>query len=344
MKFSRAIDEFIRDMWLYGSMNSARSETSYRARLSVHADDVGDMDPARTTREDVKRTLRRWPHPNTQRTAHAILVSFYDWAMEEGIRKDNPARQVRRAKKRKTKVYRLTREETVRLLDASLLAGSRTARLAHLAACAGLRNAELRGVQGRHFQRPGFVWVSADIAKGGRERWVPVIPDLEPIVDEIRENVGLTDYVLPGRRPANPPWNTRWREFPDRPSSPQAIWRTVVELARAAGIRAHIHPHLLRHAFGDHVAKHAGLRAAQYMLGHEDVGTTSSTYVDTPTLDELTGAVIGFCYRQYHYGTMRGSQVEAPTGIEPVNPTLDGAEPNCGRLDRRAGRIYRDLG
>ncbi len=31
--------------------------------------------------------------------------------------------------------------------------------------CAGLCNAELRGLQGRHFARGGLVWVSADIAR-----------------------------------------------------------------------------------------------------------------------------------------------------------------------------------
>lgn len=56
--------------------------------------------------------------PNTQRKAHAILVSFYDWTMEEGIRKDNPARQVRKAKKRETHVYRMTADEVVSLIDA----------------------------------------------------------------------------------------------------------------------------------------------------------------------------------------------------------------------------------
>ena len=54
-----------------------------------------NRDPARVGREDVKRTLRRWASPNTQGTNRAKLVSFYDWAMEEGIRRDNPARQTR---------------------------------------------------------------------------------------------------------------------------------------------------------------------------------------------------------------------------------------------------------
>jgi site-specific recombinase XerD len=42
----------------------------------------------------------------------------------------------------------------------------------------------------------------------------------------------------------------------------------------------------MRHAFGDHVARHAGIKNAQALLGHADVGTTQ-IYTGAPTLDEL---------------------------------------------------------
>jgi site-specific recombinase XerD len=64
-------------------------------------------------------------------------------------------------------------------------------------------------------------------------------------------------------------------------------------LAERAGIRAHVHPHVMRHAFGDHVARHAGIKNAQALLGHADVGTTQ-IYTGAPTLDELAAAVEGF--------------------------------------------------
>jgi hypothetical protein len=54
---------------------------------------------------------------------------------------------------------------------------------------------------------------------------------------------------------------------------------------------------LLRHAYGAHVAKYAGLRSAQALLGHASVDTTASTYVEKPGLDELSVPVHGFSYR-----------------------------------------------
>jgi integrase len=60
-----------------------------------------------------------------------------------------------------------------------------------------------------------------------------------------------------------------------------------------AGISAHVHPHVMRHAFGYHVARHVGIKNAQALLGHADVGTTQ-IYTGAPTLDELAAAVEGF--------------------------------------------------
>ena len=48
----------------------------------------------------------------------------------------------------------------------------------------------------------------------------------------------------------------------------------------------------MRHAFGDHVARHAGIKNAQALLGHADVRTTQ-IYTGAPTLDELATAVEG---------------------------------------------------
>jgi integrase len=157
--------------------------------------------------------------------------------MEEGIRKDNPARQVRKARKRETSVYRLTSDEVVSLIDAC--ATTRERRTIILGVCVGARNQELRGLKGEHFQRDDFVWISPDIAKDQRERWVPVLDEARGVVEDIRDSVGLDHYVIPARRPSNPPYNTRWREYPEKPSSPQAVWRTVQDVAVRAGIAAH---------------------------------------------------------------------------------------------------------
>lgn len=331
MKFTAAIDEYLADMKAQGRINSPRTERSYFSRLAMHADDVSNRDPRATGRGDIKRTLRRWDHPNTQANVRAILVSFYDWAMEEGIRKDNPARQVRRPRKRPTSVYRLTRAEAEAMLDAAQSFQERA--VVHVGLCAGLRNAEIRGLTAAHLLRPGYVHVSADIAKGARERWVPVIPDLAPFVHEALERLAPSEHLVATRRPANPPANTRWTEQRREPASSQTVRKTTMHVAKNAGIREHVHPHLLRHAFGDHVARHAGIRAAQALLGHASIDTTAGTYTGRPGLDELSTAIAFFSYRQPPRATDPENAWKATTGLEPVYPEIG---PDAGESRKEA--------
>jgi integrase/recombinase XerD len=298
VKFSAAIDLYVADQQRAGRINSPNTIAAYRAKLDAHCDDVSGRDPAKTGREDVKTTLRRWPHPNSQRQAHAVLTSFYDWTMEEGIRETNPARQVRRARARSVSVYRPTRDEVVRLMDAADAAGRRERWVVHLGVLAGLRRQELTGLQGRHLAHEGWVWVSADIAKGGKARWVPVLSELEPVVAEIRALTHLSAYVVPSRRSADPPHHTILLERSETRMSGSGMYQLVRRVGVLAQLGAEIGPHTLRHAFGDHVARYAGLRAAQALLGHASVATTEGSYVGRVSRDELAVSVAGFSYHR----------------------------------------------
>jgi integrase len=337
VKFSRAIDLYIAEMRGEGRINSPNTERGYRDTLAVHAVDVDECDPRATFREDVKRTLARWPNPNTRRKNRSILVSFYDWAMQElePPRDTNPARQTRPPKTRKPHIYRMTREEVVAFLSVAVT--RREQRVAFLGVCAGVRNYELRHLQRRHFERPGWVHVSADIAKGGRERWVPILPELEPVVAEILASVEATgwdpvahawigEYVIPAERWRDPGRNTERMDLKLKPASRQVLRTVVMELGRRARIHAHLTPHSMRHAFGDHVTRHAGIKNAQALLGHADVGTTQM-YTGAPTLDELAAAIAGYRFGVQRTSVLNGPQIprEAPTGIEPVYTALQAA-------------------
>jgi integrase/recombinase XerD len=199
--------------------------------------------------------------------------------------------------------------------------GVRERRAIFLLVCAGLRNAELRGLRGRHFERTGLIHVSSDIAKGGRERWMPVIADLVPVVHEIRGSVVGDEFVLPAQRFRNPPFNTERVDYALHPSSSQALRQLVMRVAARAEIKEHIHPHDLRHAFAEQIARETDARIAQHLLGHANLGTTD-TYLGRPRLDDIVAAV-----RSVSYGTRTNvlgvagtlkTALEATTGIEPV--------------------------
>jgi site-specific recombinase XerC len=77
-------------------------------------------------------------------------------------------------------------------------------------------------------------------------------------------------------------------ELSNKSMSPQGVYKLVQRVGRKAELPVDIGCHTLRHAFGTHVARYAGLRAAQALMGHQSVETTAGTYTDRPSLDELS--------------------------------------------------------
>ncbi|MCX7930370.1 MAG: site-specific tyrosine recombinase XerD [Chlorobi bacterium] len=73
-----------------------------------------------------------------------------------------------------------------------------------------------------------------------------------------------------------------------------AVWTIVQNAAQAAGLKAHVTPHTLRHCFATHLVEAgADLRAVQEMLGHADISTTQIyLHLDRLYLREV--------HRQYH--------------------------------------------
>lgn len=122
-------------------------------------------------------------------------------------------------------------------------------------------------------------------------------------------------FVLPAQRFRDPPVNERQEDLEMRPSSSQALRTLVMNVAKRAGIKAHVHPHPMRHAYGDHIARHAGMRNAQFLLGHAGIGTTE-TYVGKPTLDELQQSVSGFAYGIPERTDVLGVQQKSETSAE----------------------------
>lgn len=88
--------------------------------------------------------------------------------------------------------------------------------------------------------------MSADIGKGGKERWVSVTDELAPVVARIRSRLEPDDYVLPAQRWRNPPENSAKRDLRKHPSSSQALRSLVQRVAKRAGISGRIYPHLMR--------------------------------------------------------------------------------------------------
>jgi integrase/recombinase XerD len=282
---------------------------------------VNNRDPRYVGVEDVKRTLARWPNPNTRSVNRAKLKSFYAWCVYEGIRKDNPVDGTRPSRRRPIPHRHLNTAEMLAMVEAA--EGVRERRAIHLLVLAGLRRSELLGLQGRHFERDGRVWLSADIAKGGRERELPILPELETVAHEIRTYVASAEYVLPKQRWRNPPKNSERVDYALASSSPQALGQLITRVAEAAGVRGRVTAHCLRYSFADFIEGFCDMRTAQVLLGHASIATTE-IYLSVPKFDRLAeamkGATLGTVARANVLGvaqTLRNG-LEATTGFEPV--------------------------
>ena len=295
MKFTTAIDEFIGDWKSLGKMRSPHTEKAYRDLLDLHAQDVDNRDPSKVGKRDLMRTLQRWEHPNSYAQKLAILRSFYRWTLYADLRTTNPAEQIPPPSKQQPEQVRLTRQEAVRLIQAADPV-RRDRWAVRIMLLAGIRNDELRSLQGRHLSRDGWVWVDREAGKGGKERFVPVAAELRGVVEEVRLMVGPEDFILPGRRRVHPPLGDEMAERPDAKLSSTALRRQVMRIGARAGLPFHLTPHALRHTFAAAAVRSAGDRATQAALGHASIQTTIDTYSGRVSLDELAVSFQGFGY------------------------------------------------
>ncbi len=219
------------------------------------------------------RTTARWL---------SSLRGFYAWLLREGRVAVDPTRQVERPRIGRPLPHTLTEAEVEALLDApdtGTVLGLRDRAMLELLYASGLRVSELVNLgMGQLGLQQGVVQV---VGKGNKERIVPVgeyaLAWLQRYLREARAEIhaGDTHFVFPGRG--------------GRPLTRQAFWHRIRRHAVTAGIRKHLSPHTLRHAFATHLLNHgADLRVVQMLLGHSDLSTTQIyTHVARHRLQEL---------------------------------------------------------
>ena len=195
---------------------------------------------------------------------------FFDFLLQEDIRKDDPSENLELPKIGRKLPEVLTIEEIDAMIDAIDLSsneGQRNKAILETLYSCGLRVSELVSLRFEDcFFDEGFIRV---IGKGNKERLVPVSPS---VVEEVtlyaendRGNVpvkkGSEAIVFLNRRGAQ---LTR-----------VMIFTIIKRLAETAGIKKTISPHTFRHSFATHLIEGgANLRAVQDMLGHENITTT----------------------------------------------------------------------
>ncbi|HHL22024.1 MAG TPA: site-specific tyrosine recombinase XerD [Aliiroseovarius sp.] len=226
--------------------------------------------------------------PATRARRLSAVKQLFRFAVEDGLRADNPAIEIQGPGRSRKLPQTLSVDEVDALLCAARATGrseaerARNACLMELAYATGMRVSELVGLPVTAARGdPRLLLVRG---KGGKERLVPLTDKaraalgkwlaLRDAADAQRQKDGAAParHLFPGR--GHTGHLTR-----------HAFYALIKQFALNAGIDpARVTPHRMRHAFATHLLEGgADLRAIQTLLGHADISTTE---IYTHVLDE----------------------------------------------------------
>ena len=271
---------------------SANTLAAYRRDLADTSEllRAGETSLADCNADDLREVMSLWHQRGLSARSVARRLSalrqFMSWAVEDGLRLDNPTRWIDNPSLPASLPKSLSEAEITRLLEAAAdltpeLTALRALAMLEILYGTGLRVSELVGLLVSQFRRnPEVILVTG---KGGRERVVPLGDTARAIAArwiECRDgNAGfvLSDFMFP-----SDDGSTMTRH---------QFAQMLKKLAIAADIDAgRVSPHKLRHSFATHMLNRgADLRSLQSLLGHADISTTQIYTASRP--DRLAGLV-----------------------------------------------------
>jgi site-specific recombinase XerD len=237
-----------------------RTQTLRSFARHLEPSDLGDA-----TLTDIEEWLAS---KRTARTRHAYrsdLRVFYDWAVKRELLASNPAALVDSIKVPKSLPRPIGPEVHAALLSGTL----RQRRMIGLGLYAGLRCAEIAALD---CSDVGHGVIVVRNGKGGKDRVIPLHPELERLLD------GL---------PASGRLFTRG----GRPISSAAVSRLISRHFARCGITAT--PHQLRHTFGTELARAAkgDLVSMGLIMGHGSAETTKGYVGWAAEMGEVVAAM-----------------------------------------------------
>ncbi len=250
-----------------------------RALEGASPDDLLSALRAMRTSGRSPRSVARWL---------VAVRSFFAWLLREGRIHEDPSARLEPPKIWKSLPKVLDGADVLRLLgapDAGDPKGVRDRAMLEVLYATGLRASELVSLKLHDLHLDaGYVRC---IGKGRKERVIPMGA----------EAIAAVTTYLAAARPALLSGRSSDAVFVGRRGAPltrQGFWKRIKAHGRAAGIRAALSPHVVRHSFATHLLENgADLRAVQMLLGHADITTTQIyTHVNRERLRRL--------YRDFH--------------------------------------------
>jgi len=270
------LDEFCDALWLEDGLARNTLE-SYRRDVRQFAEwlqeatgagllEAGSADLQRHLAWQVSERRRK---PRTTGRLVSSLKRFYQFALREGLRRDDPTADLESPKIPRSLPKSISEAEVEALLaapDEAQPQGLRDRAMLETLYASGLRVSELVGL--KTIQVGMDTGVVRVLGKGAKERLTPLGEEAMEWIERYRREARPQ---LLGERKSDALFVTSRGGAMTR----QAFWGLVKRHAVTAGISKPISPHTLRHAFATHLINHgADLRVVQMLLGHADISTT----------------------------------------------------------------------
>ncbi len=208
--------------------------------------------------------------PATVARKVAAIKSFFDFLVAEGALQSDPTENLSSPRVGKPLPKPLSHSEVQALLEEpaklSTPEAKRDKAMLELLYAGGMRVSELVSMNLADLNlESGFVRC---FGKGAKER---IIQIHEKAVRAIKEYLAEARLHLLGNKEEEALFLNRRGERLTR----QGFWLILKTYAKAAGIKAGISPHTLRHSFATHMLSGgADLRAVQELLGHANITST----------------------------------------------------------------------
>ena len=283
------IERFIDAMWMEKGLSDNTLSSYYRDLRQFHdwlqQEEHGVITDA--TRASLQAylgaRLRQGLSPRSTARFLSCARGFYQYILREGRISHDPTLDVDSPRLGRPLPKALSEVEVESLLQAPRLDQAlefRDRTMLELLYACGLRVSELTGLQLAQVSlNQGVVRV---FGKGSKERIVPVG---EEALAWLQQYLAAPRWELLKGIPSEVVFPSRRGTQMTR----QTFWYRIKIYAQRAGIRKHLSPHTLRHAFATHLLNHgADLRVVQLLLGHSDLSTTQIyTHVAQQRMQEL---------------------------------------------------------
>ena len=287
---SRLLDRFADGLWLSDGL-ARNTLDGYRrdiAQFAAWLEEAGTKSVLDAGSADIQRHLawqveRKRAKPRTTSRLVSSLKRFFQFALREGLRRDDPAAELESPKLPRSLPKSLSEAQVEALLEApdvETAQGLRDRAMLETLYASGLRVSELVGL--KTMQVSLDMNVVRVLGKGSKERLTPLGEEAAQWITRYQRTA--RPELLRGKKS-----DALFVTARGGPMTRQAFWGLVKRYAAIADIRVAISPHTLRHAFATHLINHgADLRVVQLLLGHADISTTQIyTHVARERLKQL---------------------------------------------------------